>query len=128
MKHFTLKNIAIYAATVLTPIYAALFWLGILIFFDLITGLIKARRKNETITSHKLKDTMVKTIFYFVLIISAQILDSQYLSLNFLPAKVAQLAAGYVAVIEFKSILENTSLIIGKDVVQYLKEKMSITK
>lgn len=124
-----IKLLIIYVITVLTPVFPALLWLGILMFLDLITALLKAKKQNDEITSGKLKNSATKALLYFVVVIAAHIMDSQFFaSVEWLPAKAAQLAAGFLAVIEFKSLLENVSGILGMPLLQFFKDKINTPK
>ena len=115
----------IYILSVITPLYHVMLWLGILILFDLITGIIKAYKGGEKITSARMKDTAIKVLLYFILVLSAHLIDTQFLTFDFLPAKAAQIAAGFLAVIEVKSIFENARGILGVSIFQYIKEKIN---
>lgn len=113
-----------YLTVVFTPIAPAILWLGFFIFVDLITGIWKARKAKEEIHSRKLSQTASKATLYFLFIICAHVIDSQFLVIQWLPAKVAQLVAGYLALVEFKSIAENISSLLGMPIWDYIKERV----
>lgn len=108
----------------MTPILPSLLWLGFFVAIDLLTGLLKARRAGEPITSKKLSRTVSKLLLYFAAIICSHILDTQFLKTGVLPATIAQLVSGFIAVVEFKSIIENVSLLTGVDILKFLKSKV----
>ena len=127
MKDFLSKHIFqfyVYLTVIFTPIMPTFLWLGFFIAIDLITGIWKNKKLGEPISCRKLSQTATKTLLYFLLIICSHILDTQFLNVDFLPIKITQLAAGYLAVTEFKSIAENFSIILGMPIWEYLKTKI----
>ena len=82
MKDITL-SLLLAAIAVLSPIYTAMTTCGVLIFFDLILGLIAAKRQGIKIESRKLKFTVVKMLVYQLVIISA-FLAEKYM-IDFIP-------------------------------------------
>lgn len=68
--------------------------------------------------------TVTKSLMYFIAIIASQVMDTQFLKPDLLPVKIVQLMAGYLAVMEFKSILENIGAILGQPVWQALKKHL----
>ncbi|MDF2449397.1 MAG: Bacteriophage holin family [Bacteroidota bacterium] len=127
MKSFLYKYSAklfLYITVVFTPILSTLLWLGVFIACDLVTGIIKARKTSKPITSRAMSQTATKTLLYFLLVICSHILDTQFLNVDFLPVKITQLAAGFLAVTEFKSVAENMGEILGMPIWEFLKNKM----
>lgn len=114
---------AIYLSIVFTPIYASVMWLGFLVCIDLLLAVYVAKRKGEAVTSKKMSNTITKFLLYALTIICAQVIDTQFLNMNWLPAKTAQLAAGYIAIIEFKSVLEKIEALTGLPILKYLLQK-----
>lgn len=124
-----IKLLIVYVFTLFTPVVPAIIWLGVLMFFDLVTGLIKAKKTGEPIHSSKLKNSATKALLYFIAVICSHIIDTQFLNaVEWLPAKTAQLCAGFLAVVEFKSLIENISSILGVPLLQYLKDKINKPK
>lgn len=127
MKHFITSNIYkfyVYLTVIFTPILPGLMWLGFFVLIDLLTGIIVAKKAKKPITSKKLSQTITKVLLYFLAIICSHILDTQFLNVNWLPVKIAQLCSGYIAVVEFKSILENISSLLGMPLWQFIKTKI----
>lgn len=123
------KLLIFYIGAVLTPVAPAILWLGVLIFLDLITGILKAQKLKEEIHSSKLKNTATKALLYFIAVIAGHIIDTQFLTVvEWLPAKTAQLIAGFLAVVEFKSLIENISTILGMPILQFLKDYLNKPK
>lgn len=109
---------------ILTPIVPSLIFLGFFVAMDLITGLIKARKTFIPITSKGLSQTVTKLLLYYIAIICSHILDTQYLANTILPAKITQLVTGFIMVVEFKSVIENISEILGLPLWQFIKSKI----
>ena len=127
MKDITL-SLLLAAIAVLSPIYTAMTTCGVLIFFDLILGLIAAKRQGIKIESRKLKFTVVKMLVYQLVIISA-FLAEKYM-IDFIPLNKITMA--FIAIVEFKSIAENFEKITGlpffKFVKGWLNEKLNKIK
>lgn len=104
-----------------TPIWASLLGIGVLIFADVLTGMKAARKRGERIHSRKMSTTVNKMIFYALAIILSRVMEVSFIP--WLP--VAQLTAGYIAVVEFKSNMENIAEITGIDIWNFLKDKLS---
>lgn len=122
-EHLLLK-LLVYMSFVFTPVAAALVWMGVFVFIDLITGIWKARKNAEPITSKRLGNTITKVVMYFLAIITSQVMDAIFFHQSFLPFTIAQLAIGFFSFTEFKSIMENISAILGADVWKYLRSKI----
>jgi len=116
MKQYLL-NLLLATIAILSPIKEAMFTVGALIFIDLMLGVYASYKNNIKIESKKLKNTVVKTLVYQVVIISAFICES-YL-VNIIPFLKVTLA--FIAIVEFKSIAENMTKITGKDFYSYIK-------
>jgi phage-related holin len=133
MKILTTKYFLFFGAALISffaPIAKLMFIIGLLVTFDIITGVIAAKKRGEKITSKKLGASVTKTILYFITIILGQIMQN-----NFLPTfdqSITKAVAGIFAVIEFKSNLENISSFTGIDLIDRLKafldEKRQVKK
>jgi hypothetical protein len=86
---------------------------GILIFFDFITGMLAAKKRGEFITSAAMRRTISKLVVYQCSVISGFLVE-KYLLDQILP--VAKLVAGVIGMVELKSVLENANTITGKDI------------
>ena len=102
------------------PITAGLIGLGVLIFADVITGCKAAKVRGEEIRSNRMARTVSKIIFYSIAIILSRLMEVAFI--DFIP--LAQITAGYIAVVEFKSNLENIASITGVDVWKHLMKKI----
>jgi phage-related holin len=127
MKHF-FTNVAslliAYVIVIITPIIPILIGLGVFIFCAWVTGMIKAYKTKQPITSRKMSQTATKTLLYFMLIICSQILDTHFKINVLLPIPVTQIASGFLALIEFKSVTENISEILGIPIWDFIKSKI----
>jgi len=123
MKILTTKIFYVYLSALIisffTPIAKLMFLVGLLVTFDIITGVIAAKKRGEKITSKKLGASVTKTLLYFIAIILAQLMQN-----NFLPTfdqSITKAVSAIFAVIEFKSNLENISSATGIDLIEKLK-------
>ena len=102
------------------PITAAMFGLAVLIFADVITGCKAAKVRGEEIRSNRLARTVSKIIFYSIAIILSRVMEVSFM--DWMP--VAKLTAGYIAIVEFKSNMENIATITGVDIWKHLMTKI----
>ena len=116
-----LKIAVPYIVFFFAPIWAALVGIGVLIFADVLTGTKAAHKRGEKIHSRKLSVTVNKMIFYAIAIVLSRVMEVAFI--DWLP--IAQLTAGYIAVVEFKSNMENIAEITGTDIWVYLKDKLT---
>jgi phage-related holin len=107
-----------------SPIYPLLFTVGILVFADLLTGVFAAKKRGEVIHSKTMARTVSKCIFYFIAIILGRLME-----LNFLQGlPIANITAGYIALTEFKSNIENIDTITGTNIVKAVINKIHSKK
>jgi sugar phosphate permease len=114
-------NTMLVALAVLAPIKPLLLACGVLIFADMVTGMMAARKRGEKISSASMRRTVSKLVIYHVAIISGFVLEAFMLE-NLLP--VSKIVGGVIGLVEFKSVLENASTVAGRDLVQLVKEKL----
>lgn len=105
----------------LAPIKAVMATVGFLIFVDLISGIWAAHKRKEKISSAALRRTISKMIIYQTAVISGFLIE-KFLVGGDLP--VTKIVAGFIGIVEFKSILENGNFILGTDVFKILIEKL----
>lgn len=110
---------------VFAPIKPAAIACLVLVFVDLITGVIAASRRGEAITSAKLKTTVIKLFIYEMAILMA-FLAQQYLTGTVLP--VCNLTTSVIGLTEMKSVLENLDSISGVNLFQALIDRVSRSK
>jgi len=95
-----------------------------LIIIDTITGVIAAKKQNEVISSKRFFDSVVKLLL-FPLIIAAGVITQTAIGTEIL--MLPQIIAGYLAVHEFLSIVENFGR-IGYKIPQQLLNKEIFSK
>lgn len=120
MKEWIYKGLLV-LASVLAPIKSLLIACGALIVADMITGIMAARKRGEPIKSAEMRRSLSKMVVYQVAIISGFVLE-QYMLEGLLP--VSKVVAGVIGMVEFKSVLENTSAIAGQDVLKLVLDKL----
>ena len=114
-------NTMLVALAVLAPIKPLLLACGVLIFADMVTGMMAARKRGEKISSASMRRTVSKLVIYHAAIISGFVLEV-YMLENLLP--VSKIVGGVIGLVEFKSVLENARTVAGRDLVQLVKEKL----
>lgn len=107
------QPLALSTLAVLAPIKAILLVTGFLIFSDLVSGVIAARKRGEIISSSGLRRTITKILVYNLAVISGFLVETYMIS-ELLP--VSKLISGVIALVELKSILENLNNINGTDI------------
>jgi hypothetical protein len=120
MKEWIIK-VLIAGCAVLAPIKAVLITVGILIFVDLVTGIVAAKKRGEKIKSAAMRRTISKVLIYQTAVITGFLLET-YLLDGVLP--VSKLVAGVIGLVEFKSVLENSNIILGEDIFKSLISKL----
>lgn len=97
---------------VLTPIYPLMIVVTIFIGLDLITGIWKSIRNGKEIKSSIMAHSISKAVLYQIAILSSFLMETYV----FGGIPVVKLVGGFIATVEFKSILENISSITGIDI------------
>ena len=101
----------------LTPLVVTVIFL---VFTDLLTGIKAAKKQGEQIRSRKLFKTLEKALIHFTLILLSRLME-----LYIIPGiPVVNLLGGFIAIYEFKSILENYKIITGIDLIKFFHEKI----
>lgn len=108
LKLFFLSILAIFA-----PIKGAIITVGVLIFSDFILGVLASRTRKEEFTSEKMRRTISKMLIFEACLILAFITEV-YLIGGIIP--ISKIAAGYIGLVEFQSIVENLNEINGSPV------------
>lgn len=120
-----LEALGLSALTVFLPIKAVMLTVGTLVFTDLISGILAARKRGEPITSAKLKRTVGK-IFVYEVGIAVSFLVHQFLTGDLFPAD--KILASLIGLVELKSMLENLQTFTGDNVFQILIDRVSATE
>jgi phage-related holin len=120
MKDFVV-GLAVSTLAVFAPIKSVILVTGLLIFADLITGILAARKKKQKITSAGLRRTVTK-IFVYNAAILLGFLAETYMLDGFIP--ISKIASGLIAVVEMASLLENLNTINGSPIFKALIQKL----
>jgi hypothetical protein len=120
MKSF-LTNLLVSAAAALAPIKPVMITVGILIVSDLITGIWAARKRGETITSAALGRTVSKMVVYQTAVVTGFLLQ-RYLLADAMP--IVNIVGGVIGLVEFKSFIENSNVIVGRDIMAEIIKKL----
>ena len=107
-----------------TATYQSMIVIGIFILFDFITGIWKAKRLNQPITSKKMRNTIGKGCAYMIAILVAHLFELTF-SAGVIP--MMKLVAFFIASAEIKSIFENLGTLTGLDFWTFIKERLSGT-
>jgi hypothetical protein len=108
------------------PISGILIMIGVLIAIDTFTGIWKANKLNEKITSRKLSSIISKLALYEITVImffliDAFILNDIILTFFSVPFMLTKVVALVLASIEVMSINENYKIVKGIDLWQSMK-------
>ena len=98
---------------VLAPMKPILLVTGFLIFADLLSGVLAAKKRGEPITSHGLRRTLSKTFVYNMAIISGFLVE-RYLLSDFIP--ILKITSSVIGISECISIFENLNTIDGSNI------------
>lgn len=120
MKYLESLLLAMFA--VFAPLKAVLLTTTVLVFADLISGLLAARKKKIPITSTGLKRTVGKIVLYEIALCLA-FLAEHYLIGPMFP--ISKMVSAMIGLVEMKSILENMDIIAGQSVFQSVLTKIT---
>ena len=100
------------------PIIPAMIAVGLLIVIDTITGILAARKNNESITCKRLGGVLTKMLVYQLLIISAHLCET----FLFPEIVFVKITIAFLATVEFKSISENFQKSTGLPLLKFIKD------
>lgn len=121
------KNILIFLqviASFLIPIKILIYLVGLMIIIDTISGIWKAKKTGEALTSHKLSRAISKMLLYQLALITFFILEKYLLGefvliFTAIPYFLTKVVAVFISFVEIVSINENITIIYGFN---FLKE------
>lgn len=93
----------------IAPIVSVMLTVAFLIIVDFITGTYAAIKKNIPISSERIGNTISKFFIYNLVVLSAFLLEKYIV--NEIP--FMRIIAGFIAIAEIKSIMENFNAIYG---------------
>lgn len=116
-KHFL--ELISFAVCFFYPIKPLIISVVVLGLFDFITGVTAAYKYGgwKSISSKKMYHSVVKVTLYSILIAVSFIIEK--FMIDYLP--LVKLATSCIALVELKSLYENTSSILGIDLWKYMK-------
>jgi hypothetical protein len=120
------KKLFLTVITFLLPIKGIILTVGLMIVADTVTGIFKAKRKGESITSRKLSSLVSKMCLYQSAVVLFYMIETYILS-NIISLFVdvnlilTKLVAITLILIEIKSIDENVKAITGKSFIKKFK-------
>lgn len=98
---------------IFAPVHAIMMVAGFLIFVDLLTGIMAAKKRGEKITSAGWRRTVSKIAVYQLVIMSGFLVET-YMLHNLIP--ISKIAASVIGITELLSILENAEKIYGQPI------------
>ena len=124
LKQFCLYLLKIFAFLLIyiTPIHQILITVYLLLSFDLVSGITKAIKLKQKITAAKLKLSVIKFVYYSLAIIAAFQIDTAMIHPDSL--LLTRIIAGYITWVEFQSLIENVSLITGRNIWMEVKDRV----
>lgn len=114
-------NLLLSLLAVFAPIKPLVLTVGALIFADCFTGVWAAKKRGEQVKSAALRRTVSKMVIYQVALLTGFLVEV-YMIDSLLP--ISKLVAGAIGMVEFKSILENSTVITGQDLFKSLIQKL----
>lgn len=108
----------------LAPIKGILLAVSVLIVVDAITGIWASKKKGEKFSSGKFFNSIVKLVFYLLLVLVSQMIQVHLIS----EIPFTQLSIYFIVFYEFSSFLENVGVITGRDVFAFFKEALGKLK
>lgn len=113
----------------IAPLPLLVFWLFMFVITDMITGMLAAKSRGETLSSKKMKKTISKMTCYMVVVLLARAINVHVLP--FVEMYACYIASGIICFVELFSILENMYTVTGNQVfrllTQWSKQKMKET-
>lgn len=119
-----IADILLYLSFFFAPINPLLFTVIVLTASDTITGIIASRKRGDKIDSRKMERTISKMVLFSIAICISHLMEIRFF--DWLP--VTNIVAGYIAVTEFKSNMENISSYAGIDIWKTFLEKIQSLK
>lgn len=118
---YLMKGIA-FVLIYITPIHSILITVYLLLAFDLFSGVGKAIKLKEMITASKLRLSIIKFVYYSLAIIAAYQIDKTMIGADSL--LLTKIISGYISFTEFKSLIENISILTGRDIWIVVKDQV----
>jgi uncharacterized protein YacL len=102
-----------------TPAVPLMLAIGFFVIADFITGIMAAKKREEEITSKKMRNTVTKGIGYMIAILVGLVFQNHFMP-NF---EIMKIVSGVIAFVEIKSLDENFRIITGKSLFKQFLNK-----
>lgn len=109
-------SMAFWLLTILSPINGVMMTMVFLILVDFITGSYASYKRKIPISSERISNTISKFFIYNLVILASFLLETFIVD----EVPFLKIIAGFVAITEIKSILENFNKIYGIDLFKAL--------
>ncbi len=123
LKMEKIKPYFFWILTLVAPITSVMLTVVFLIIVDFIVGSYASIKKNEPITSERIANTISKFFIYNLVVLSAFLLEKYIVK----EIPFQRIIAGFIAIAEVKSIMENFNDIYGinpfKALIKLIKKK-----
>lgn len=117
-----LTNAAFWLITLFTPVHGVMITIVFLIIVDFITGSYASYKLKIPISSQRIANTISKFFIYNLVVLASFLLEKFIVDdLPFL-----KIIAGFIAITEVKSILENFNKIYGTDLFKALISMLKV--
>ncbi len=120
----SVKELVIWALTVswafIAPVHTLIVATGLLVLFDMVTGIAKAIKTQQKVTSNRMRHTIGKGIAYQIAILTGFLIDT-VMGMELMASRVI---AGVICLVEGKSVLENIEAMTGISIWSALIEKL----
>ena len=114
-------KVGFYIAAILGPLYNLMGGLILLVLIDIITGIAASRKKKEPISLTKLGNSLLKIVYYGLIIMAAWIVEDKFIS----SIPFMRLVSGFLALNELKSILYNFRALSNVDLWDFLRSAIN---
>jgi phage-related holin len=102
------------------PIHTLIVATGALVLFDMVTGIAKAIKNKNKVTSNRMRHTITKGMAYQIAVLTGFLID-QVMGLELTASRVI---AGVICLVEAKSVLENVEAMTGVSIWGALIDKL----
>lgn len=105
------------------PIWIVMLVLLIFVVVDFVTGILASKKLKMPINSKSMRATVTKLFCYFMTIILAFLLQTEIIKYKWF--EITNLSAGFIALAEFKSILENFGVLTDNKIFSNIFKKIN---
>lgn len=116
-----LKLLALSVLAVFAPVKSVILMTGVMIFADLITGMMASHKRGEPITSAALRRTAIKAFVYEAAIMLGFLTETYFTGTS---VPVSKIISSFIGLAELKSVLENLDSISGGSLLAVLINKL----